>query len=239
MNKHRIIRLRQTTVKRVFAKETQCIADMQSGEVEQCLLLWQTAEPTLVLPGSNKWQQTEALTTCLQQQGWQIISRRTGGAPVPQTQGIINVSHLYLWPKNRKYSITLAYQDFCRILSNFFLDYGINTQIQATPGSYCDGDYNLNINQKKVVGTAQRVILKQGGDKIILAQACILINVDISELLVPVHTCYEFNHSQERFSADVHSSLFEHIQLRPTTDQLYQKISQAFINHSASLQRIE
>jgi lipoate-protein ligase A len=238
MNKHRIIRLHQTTVKRVFAKETQCIADMHSGEIEQCLLLWQTAEPTLVLPGSNKWQQTEALTTRLQQQGWQIISRRTGGAPVPQTQGVINVSHLYLWPKSRKYSITLAYQDLCRVLSNFFLGFGIKTDIHATPGSYCDGDYNLNINQKKVVGTAQRVILKQGGDKIILAQACLLINVDISKLLVPVHSCYELNHSQERFRADVHSSLFEHIQLRPTIDQLYQKISQAFINYSSTTKQI-
>ena len=232
MNKHRIIRLHQTSVKRVFEKETLCIADMQSGKIEQCLLLWQTAEPTLVLPGSNNWQNTKQLSARLHQQGWHIISRRTGGAPVPQTEGVINISHLYLWPKARPYSIVLAYQDLCRVLSNFFSDLGINTQVQATPGSYCDGDYNLNINQKKVVGTAQRVILKSGGDKIILAQACLLVNVNINELLIPVHTCYAMNNDPQRFRADVHSSLFEHLSNLPNTDTLYQKISQAFINYS-------
>ena len=192
-------------------------------------MLWQAKSPTLVLPAGNKWPESNTLKQALNENDWNLLSRKTGGAPVPQCPGVINLSHIYVWPEELPYSITKAYQDLCVILNTFFEGFGLKSEAHATEFSYCDGDYNLNINGKKIVGTAQRVILKKGGGKVVLSQAFILIDALLDELIKPVNLCYEICDKTERVKAQVHTCLFEHITERPTLDEIYQKITQEFI----------
>lgn len=229
--KAKVLRFKQISVEAVFEKENELISQLQNGNLDQALLLWQSDKPTLVLPSGNKWQQTEALETKLKKTGWQLHARKTGGAPVPQCEGVINVSYMYVLEEHIPYSIPNAYKDFCAILSSFFEQFNIKVETHATPGSYCDGDYNLNIKSKKIVGTAQRVLLKKGGGKIVLAQACILVNANMPTLVSPVNLCYEHHQQDDRAIADVHTSLFEHTQERPDIDELFQRIFTSFINH--------
>lgn len=230
MSRNKLQRYKNIYVDKVFEKETQLIAQIQSNEFKQCLMLWQSQEPTLVLPAGNKWPESEALKTGLLAEQWLLHSRKTGGAPVPQCPGIINLSHLYLWSEDTPYSIVQAYQNLCTVLHGFFRQFNLISQAHATEFSYCDGDYNININGKKIVGTAQRVILKKGGGKIVLAQAFILIDVLLDELIKPVNLCYQLSNKAERVKAAVHTTLFEHIIERPTIDQLYQQLTQAFVD---------
>lgn len=230
MSRNKLLRYKQASVANVFEKEIQVIKQIQSGELEQCLLLWQTKQPTLVLPAGNKWPESPELNSALSLNGWQLLSRKTGGAPVPQCPGIINLSHLYLWSKDTPYSIPQAYENLCTVLHGFFRQFNLVSKAHATEFSYCDGDYNININGKKIVGTAQRVILKKGGGKIVLAQAFILIDVLLDEIIKPVNLCYKLSDKTEQVQAQVHTTLFEHITERPTIDQLYQQLTQAFVN---------
>ena len=230
MNKNKILRYKNTDVSRVFDKEAELIKQIQSGELDQALMLWQVAEPTLVLPAGNKWPESEALKQALANTGWQLHSRRTGGAPVPQTSGLINLSHLYIWPEGEPYSITIAYQHLVQVVKHFFKSFGLNAEAHATPHSYCDGDYNLNIDGRKIVGTAQRVILRKGGGKIVLAQACILIDGDLPQLVAPVNKCYQLSQQEGSIKADVHTCLYDCTNTTFTTEQLYQKLVQAFID---------
>jgi len=230
MSRNKLQRYKNISVAKVFEKETQLITQIQSGEFKQCLMLWQSQEPTLVLPAGNKWPESEALKAGLLAEQWLLHSRKTGGAPVPQCPGIINLSHLYLWSEETPYSITEAYQNLCTVLHGFFRQFNLVSQAHATEFSYCDGDYNININGKKIVGTAQRVILKKGGGKIVLAQAFILIDVLLDELIKPVNLCYQLSNKAERVKASVHTTLFEHIIERPTIDQLYKQLTQAFVD---------
>ena len=229
-SRHKLLRYYQTPVVKIFEKEKQLIEQLQSNELTQALILWQTQEPTLVLPAGNKWPESIGLKTALCQLNWQLLSRKTGGAPVPQCPGIINLSHIYLWPEGQAYAVKQAYENLCSVLQLFFKKFGIESQAHATEFSYCDGDYNLNINGKKIVGTAQRVIIKKGGGKIVLAQAFILIDVLLSELIKPVNLCYQLSDKIERVQSQVHTSLLEHIKERPTIEHLYQKLIQAFID---------
>jgi lipoate-protein ligase A len=229
-NRNKLLRYSNTTVERVFTKETELIAQIQAGELTQCLLLWQAKQSTLVLPAGKKWPESEQLKTGLLADGWQLYSRKTGGAPVPQCLGIINLSHLYLWSSDTQYSITQAYKNLCSVLNDFFKKFGLISQVHSTPFSYCDGDYNININGRKIVGTAQRVIIKKGGGKIVLAQAFILIDVLLEEIIKPVNLCYALCDKEERVQAEVHTTLFEHITERPNIDKLYQELTAAFIN---------
>lgn len=229
--KAKVLRFNQISVEAVFEKESELISQLQNGNLDQALLLWQSDKPTLVFPSGNKWQQSEALETKLKKTGWQLYARKTGGAPVPQCEGVINISYMYVLPEHIPYSIPNAYKDFCAILSSFFSQFNINVETHATPGSYCDGDYNLNIEGKKVVGTAQRVLLKKGGGKIVLAQACILVNANMPTLVAPVNLCYEHHQQLEHAIANVHTCLFEHTTDKPDTDALYQRLFTSFINH--------
>jgi len=230
MISNKLLRYKQVSVANVFEKETQLIAQIQASELKQCLILWQAKQPTLVLPAGRKWPESDELKATLLSNNWLLHSRKTGGAPVPQCPGVINLSHLYLWSNDTPYSITQAYENLCTVLKGFFLEFGLEGQAHATKYSYCDGDYNININGKKIVGTAQRVILKKGGGKIVLAQAFILIDVLLAELIQPVNLCYQISDKTERVKAQVHTTLFESTVERPSIDKIYQMLTQAFID---------
>ncbi|MBQ4861606.1 lipoate--protein ligase [Pseudoalteromonas sp. MMG013] len=226
----KLLRYNDIAVSTVFDKEAALLAQLQTNTLDQSLILWRTKVPTLVLPAGNKWPMSSSLESALSEIGWQLFTRKTGGAPVPQTDRVINVSHLYHWPTSKPYSIVLAYQYLCRALTGFLASFGITCDVHATPGSYCDGDYNLNIAGKKIIGTAQRVVVTKGGGRIVLAQACILIDALMEELVKPVNLCYTHCGYQELIKADVHTSLFEHIDERLNVDMLFSKLQQAFID---------
>lgn len=228
-SRQKLLTFQHINVEKVFERETELLAQVQADQLEQCLLLWQADQPTLVLPAGNKWPESASLSSALHALNWQVLSRKTGGAPVPQRPGIINLSHIYQWPENKPYSIKLAYEYLCNVLISFFNQLGLQAQAHATAFSYCDGDYNLNIQGKKIVGTAQRVVLKKGGGKIVLAQAFILVDALLDALIEPVNLCYQLGEKSERVKANVHTTLADHLTAKPTIEALYQGITQAFI----------
>ncbi|WP_101494749.1 lipoyl protein ligase domain-containing protein [Salinivibrio proteolyticus] len=229
-----ILRYTSLSVASAFEKEQALIHRVEQGELNEALLLWQPDAQTLVLPAGQKWPQTPELRRALSALGWQIQSRRTGGAPVPQLPGVINVSYLTVWPANTPYHIQTAYQYFCTILQSFFHQLGIATTVGDTPGSYCDGDYNLNIAGKKVVGTAQRILHLGTGagsakQTVMLAQACLLIDADCEHIVAPVSLCNQLCGHPDRIEAKVHTPLAAHLDELPATEQLFQLLTQAFI----------
>lgn len=228
MQKAKLLKYSAVEVDKVFEKETEILAQLQHGEMDRALILWQARTPSIVLPAGAKWPSQEAVSQALNEFQWQLYSRKTGGAPVPQCEGVLNVSYMYVWDDNTPYSITQAYTSFCKRLAAFFAHYGIKADVHATPGSYCDGDYNLNISGQKVVGTAQRVVLKKGGGKVVLAQACILVDVDIQEIITPVNLCYALHDKQERIDPNVHTYLAKHLQILPELNDFYQTLVSVF-----------
>ncbi|WP_260260722.1 lipoate--protein ligase family protein [Vibrio intestinalis] len=231
--KNKLVRYKSIDVTDVFEKERQLIEQVQQGELEQVLLLWQAKQPTLVLPSGRKWPHTSELENTLNRSEWLLSARKTGGAPVPQLEGIINLSHIYHWPDGQPYDIKQAYLDLCGRLSLFFARLGVAVDVHVTEGSYCDGDYNLNIEGRKVVGTAQRVLLKKEGGKVVLSQACIIIRGDSNKLVEPVRLCNQLSNQPNDIRAEVHTALAEHIDLSLTTDGLYQAITQAFLDRNS------
>ena len=229
---NKLVRYPHIDVDRAFEKEDELLQQIQSGEIGQALLLWQAKAPTLVLPSGKKWPVTLESRKQLEAQGWQLSSRKTGGAPVPQLPGIINLSHIYHWPSNEAYDIKKAYLHLCDVLTLFFKELGVDVDVHATPGSYCDGDYNLNINKQKIVGTAQRVLLKRGGGQIVLSQACILLDVDLENSVAPVNFYNQICGNPTVVDPHVHTLLSEHVKPLSSVDSLFQQLTQAFIKYA-------
>lgn len=230
--KNKLIRYTATEVADAFEKEDELIKQVQSNQLSQVLLLWQVKSPTLVLPAGKKWPESNELEHALNTSGWKLFSRKTGGAPVPQVPGIINLSHIYHWPEGEPYNIKKAYLDLCAILTVFFEQLGVKVDVHATPYSYCDGEYNLNIGGQKVVGTAQRVLLKKGGGQVVLSQACILIDADVEKIVEPVRMCNQLCGHDDDIRGDVHTQLFHHISDRPSVDSLFQQLTSVFLTHA-------
>jgi lipoate-protein ligase A len=232
-DKYKIVRLIETTVSSAFEKETQLLEQVKSGDLQQALLLWQPDDKTIVLPASQKWQANPELFSQLQAKDWLILPRRTGGAPVPQTSGVINLSHMYLADRHSADLIKQGYVDLCAVLTLFFDSFGLTVGVHATPHSYCDGDYNVNINGKKIIGTAQRILTTKSQDKIVLVQACILIDVVMDELIYPINLCYELNNLDERIKPEVHTCLGQHVTPLPSTEDVYERLFKAFIDYQS------
>ncbi len=229
MAKNKIIRFLSIEADRAFDREAELIAEVQRGELAQALMLWQSKTPTLILPAGKKWRQSPELNQALSESGWQLVARKTGGAPVPQCAGIINLSHIYHLSANEDYNIQRAYVSLCEVLIEAFSKYGVKLDIHATPYSYCDGDYNLNIAGRKLIGTAQRVLLSKGGARTILAQACIIVEANVAAIVEPVVLTNALCEVEADIRGEVHTSLSDHVEQVPEIDSLYQNIAESFV----------
>lgn len=91
----------------------------------------------------------------LQEQGYAVGVRHSGGAAVPLDQGVLNVS--FILPKSP--GETDFHRDFSRMI--FMLEgalgnLGISFNSGEIQRSYCPGDYDLSVRGRKFCGIAQR-----------------------------------------------------------------------------------
>lgn len=104
--------------------------------------------------------------------GWPVHLRPTGGGTVPQGPGIENVVMAFdAWPDS---TIDDAYRLLTRILQRGLGANGAALSPGDTPGSFCDGAWNLSVRGCKVVGTAQRWRPRKSAPARVLAHAVVL-----------------------------------------------------------------
>lgn len=193
--------------------EKQALAKVLIDQTPR-FLIWEPVENVMVLPASNKWLATPQLTTHMAKLGWQIEQRKTGGSPVPQAPGVFNLSMVYPWPNEVEFSTTKSYQLLIDILELWLSNYGVSAETGEVKGAYCNGAFNLSINNKKFIGTAQkmrRTSAVNSNRKVgVLAHAFILINPKIANLVDAVNQCYRQSGHSEVFSREAMTSLTEH-----------------------------
>lgn len=119
----------------------------------------------------------------MKQSGWDVVVRNTGGTAVPQGPGVVHLS--YLFPRDaRKVTTDAYYRILCQPLIAWLETLGLQAVTGALPGSYCDGTYNILVDNKKLVGTAQAwrgglAGVKSNRPGYILAHACMVVDVDM------------------------------------------------------------
>ncbi|MEM7441426.1 MAG: hypothetical protein AAF393_17690 [Pseudomonadota bacterium] len=105
---------------------------------------------------------------------WPVHLRPTGGGTVPQGPGIDNVSLAFNAPKS--FTIDDTYRMLTGILKSALDTQDAVLEAGDTPGSFCDGAWNLSFAGKKIIGTAQRWRPVRGGRPRVLAHALVLTN---------------------------------------------------------------
>lgn len=203
-------------------------------------IIWEPVENVIVLPASSKWKATPELIYQMEKHGWQVEQRKTGGSPVPQSTGIFNLSLVYPWPSSLELSMNKTYQILIDILTQWLSKYEIVAETGEVKGAYCNGAYNLSINNKKIIGTAQRVSRTNADSNkkqtAVLAHAFILIDPNISNLVDAVNQCYLKFGFSEVFSKRAMTSLAENlgdipVNYKKLANDLYQSTQSVIGNY--------
>ncbi|SIS57870.1 lipoate--protein ligase family protein [Alicyclobacillus vulcanalis] len=129
-------------------------------------------------------------------EGWPLFVRSTGGTAVPHGEGMLNLSLIF--PRHAEGATTdRYYRMLCQPLVEWLQRLGLCAEMTDVPGSYCDGNYNVAIRGRKIVGTAQAW---RGGlagmasryPGYVLAHGCISVSPDLDAAIAAIQRFYRY-----------------------------------------------
>ena len=152
---------------------------MAAAAAHGCALahLWEGA-PGFVVPRSyERLPRFAAARDRWAATGLPVQVRASGGGLVPQGPGVLNLTLAWSADTIAALDIGAIYQALCAELAAALARLGITASAQAVEGSFCDGRYNLAVDGRKIVGTAQSW-RRIAGRQVVLAHAVIVVDAD-------------------------------------------------------------
>lgn len=142
------------------------------------ICLWTARQRAIVCPASMRRRPGfDRATARSAGRGWPVNLRPTGGGPVPQGPGVLNLALAFT--VDRRFAIEDGYRLITSVIREAAQIRDIDLVTGATPDSFCDGAWNLSISGRKFVGTAQRLRPLGNGQRRVLAHALILMEGDV------------------------------------------------------------
>ncbi len=193
--------------------EQDLLASVCDGKADYGLLFWRPLDHALVLPRrlSRLGGFIEASET-LADLGWPVLLRESGGEPVPQSPATVNVALVYVQPPSDldRDRIEKAYMRLCQPMLDALTELGGAASLGEVEGAFCDGRFNVNLNARKMVGTAQRWRQSQGGKRpVVLAHGAMLMDNERDEMVNAVNRFNRMCDLDQRCRADSHVALHE------------------------------
>jgi lipoate-protein ligase A len=139
-------------------------------------------------------------------EGWPVRLRASGGGLVPQASGVWNLSLVWRAAGAAPADTESLYLELAAELSAALARLGIAARPQAVQGSFCDGRFNLAVNGRKCIGTAQ-AWRRISGQPAVLLHAVILVSADPDLLTGAANRLESLAGSCARYRADVLVSL--------------------------------
>lgn len=163
-----------------LALEQRLLEQVTSGQSRYGYAIWRSHQALVVPRSATQRPGFEDASRYCESQGWPVVVRSTGGEMTPQTSGFINLS-MVVRSNGAKTGIRESYALICQPLIQWMAAMGIHAYCSHVDGAFCDGDFNLVVNGKKIAGTAQRrkrlripALTSQEEDTAILLHAVIL-----------------------------------------------------------------
>jgi lipoate-protein ligase A len=139
-----------------IAGEMQLLEDVLARPERGVLRLWRTSPCLVVTSLLAHRSEFAAAAAASARRGWPVVVRRTGGGPVPQTSGTLNVSLAYACPREKTPTIDAAFKHFADAMLTALQRCGVRGVVGEIEGSCCPGRYDIAIGTKKIIGIAQR-----------------------------------------------------------------------------------
>ncbi len=145
--------------------------------------------------------------------------RASGGGVVPQGPGVWNLSLAWPAPSVLPQNTDRVYRELCGGLSAALSRLGLHASPQAVDGSFCDGRYNLAVDGRKLVGTAQ-AWQRVAGVPLVLAHAVIVVSADPVELTARANDLEHALGTGVQYRPDALTSVAHEARPRLTPDAL-------------------
>lgn len=205
--------IQRLTVEAGLKAEQELLASVCAGELQAAVLFWQPTDRALVMPRRmSRLAGFEEASEVLAASGWPILLRETGGEPVPQSAATVNIALVYAPPRSEgdEGRIETAYRRLCEPLCELLVESGGRASLGEVEGAFCDGRFNVNLNARKLVGTAQRWRQSQGGKRPVgLVHGALLVENERESMVAAVNVFNQLCDLEQRCRADSHIALHE------------------------------
>jgi len=138
-----------------LAIEQRLLEQVATGRSSCGYAIWRSHQALVVPRSATRKPGFELASRYCESQGWPVVVRSTGGEMTPQTSGFINLS-MVVRSNGARIGIRESYSWICQPLIRWLETMGIHAYCSQVDGAFCDGDFNLVVNGKKIAGTAQR-----------------------------------------------------------------------------------
>ncbi|MDY7562151.1 lipoate--protein ligase family protein [Pseudomonas sp. 10B1] len=203
----------KTTVAAGLQAEQDLLASVCAGNAEFGLLFWRPIDRALVMPRRmSRLARFDVATEFLANLGWPILLRESGGEPVPQSHATVNIALVYAQPRgdNDRDRIENAYRRLCEPICDELIALGGAASVGEVEGAFCDGRFNVNLDGRKMVGTAQRWRQSQGGQRpVVLAHGALLLDDEREDMIAAVNAFNQICEQPQRVRAQSHVALHE------------------------------
>lgn len=193
--------------------EQDLLATVCAGDVDYGLLFWRPNDHALVMPRRlSRLEGFSEASETLSDMGWPVLLRESGGEPVPQSAATVNIALVYVQPSSDldKDRIEKAYLRLCQPILDALTELGGSASLGEVEGAFCDGRFNVNLDGRKMVGTAQRWRQSQGGKRpVVLAHGAMLLDNERLEMVNAVNRFNEMCELEQRCRAESHIALHE------------------------------
>ena len=205
--------IQHLTVEAGLQAEQDLLASVCAGDVEAGVLFWQPTDHALVMPRRlSRLPGFEHASIELAASGWPILLRETGGEPVPQSASTVNIALVYAPPcsEGDHGRIEMAYRRLCEPVCDLLTALGGEASLGEIEGAFCDGRFNVNLNGRKLVGTAQRWRQSKGGQRPVgLVHGALLLDNERESMVAAVNRFNQLCELEQRCRAESHIALHE------------------------------
>lgn len=201
------------TIEAGLQAEQDLLASVCAGDAEFDLLFWQPSDRALVMPRRlNRLSGFDHACEVSAAAGWPVLLRETGGEPVPQSGSTINIALVYAPPRSEGdlNRIETGYRRLCGPICELLDELGGTSSLGEIDGAFCDGRFNVNLDGRKMVGTAQRWRQSQGGQRPVgLVHGAMLVDDERESMVAAVNRFNEACGLEQRVRAASHIALHE------------------------------
>jgi lipoate-protein ligase A len=201
------------TIEAGLQAEQDLLASVCAGDAEFGLLFWQPCDQALVMPRRlSRLPGFGAACEASAAAYWPVLLRDTGGEPVPQSATTINIALVYAPPRSEGdlNRIESGYRRLCDPICQLLDELGGTSSLGEIEGAFCDGRFNVNLDGRKMVGTAQRWRQSQGGQRPVgLVHGAMLIENERESMTAAVNRFNKACGLDQRVRAESHIALHE------------------------------
>lgn len=122
------------------------------------LHFWETPPTVILGMKDTRVPQLKEGLNFLKRAHYQPIARNSGGLAVISEPGVLNFSIVIPNPIESPLSVTAAYEVMTKLIQDTFAPWSTEIVAKEIPDSYCPGEFDLSIHNKKFAGISQRRI---------------------------------------------------------------------------------